>query len=1039
MNSISNKTVLIVGICMTLGMSYTPKLFAGLTYQVETVQQNKKITGVVVDDKGEAVIGANILIKGTTNGTISDMDGKFALDVTEGAMIEISFIGYTSQNIKYIGQTDLKIVLKEDTETLDEIVVVGYGVMRKSDLTGSVGKVDVKELRKTSTLDAAQAMQGRMAGVSVISNSGNPGAGATIRVRGVGTINNSDPLYIVDGFPSSDISHIAPSDIESMEVLKDASATAIYGSRGANGVILVKTKSGAKDQKVEIQANAYLGISQVANTLDMADATQFAHARQAIGSTDDILNYVLDSEKSGKYLKGTDWQDEVMRIALSQRYNVSVQGAGDSYSYNHGVTYSDEKGIVKGSELKKFMFHTNNTYSIMKKVKVGLNLNYVWYEKPGSDGNDFYRSVLPGALRSDPVSSAWDNYTNFYGQVYYSPAQTNPALGIWKNKYTTTTEHRFIANFFLQIDDLFLKGLSFRSQYGRILTFNDYKKFSPSYYITASQKNDEQTLNQIRNNGDTWSNTNYFSYNGSVDKLNIGATLGMEVQSNTWSDVDVTAYGVPENADLQYIGAHKDNDKFILKGGKSQNRLASGFFRTNLSWDNKYLVTGTVRLDGSSRFMKEQRWGWFPSFSAGWNVANENFMETVRNVMPIFKLRAGWGLVGNQDSAGDFDYVSSVQNGYSYVFNKNIATGSVQNQLANQELTWESAEQYNIGLDYGFFDNKLNGSIDFFVRKTKDMILSRPIPEYAGKQRPNVNAGTMENKGLEFSINYQDQVGDFSYGIGLNATWIKNEVTSLAGGDPIRSGSVGRLGNTTKTEEGREIAYFYGYKTGGIFKTQQSIDSYVTSEGKNIVGPGGVRPQLGDVMFIDRNDDGKISEEDMTYLGSASPNVTGGINLNLGYKNFDVTVFMNYSLGNEIVNSMYQSLYSTDMFETNISRDMALNHWSAENPNANLPRLALTDSNLNGTSFSDRMVEDGSYLRIKQLQLGYTFPQKWMNKAGVKSLRIYGAVDNLYTITNYTGLDPEVFGLYGNPLYYGVDMVNYPQPRTFSFGLNLTF
>lgn len=1039
MNLNIKKTILLAGVCTAFGISYTPQLFASSFPSPEAVQQMKKLVGTVVDVNGEAVIGANVLVKGSTNGTITDMDGKFSLNVPEGAVIEISFIGYISQSMEYTGQPELKVILKEDSETLDEVVVVGYGVMRKSDLTGSVGKVDVKELKKVSTLDAAQAMQGRMAGVSVISNSGTPGAGATIRVRGVGTINNSDPLYIVDGFPCSDISHIAPSDIESLEVLKDASATAIYGSRGANGVILVKTKSGAKDQKVEIQANAYLGISQMAKTLDMADATQFAHARQTIGSTDAMLNYILDSEKSGKYLKGTDWQDEITRIALSQRYNVSVQGAGDSYSYNHGVTYSDEKGIVKGSELKKFMFHTNNTYSIMKKVKLGLNLNYVWYKKPGLEGNDFYRSVLPGALRSDPVSAAWDDYTDFYGQVYYSPAQTNPALGIWQNKYTNTSEHRFIANFFLQIDDLFFKGLSFRAQYGRILTFNEYKKFSPSYYITASQKNDEQTLNQVRNNGDTWSNTNYFSYNGSVSKLNISATLGMEIQSNTWSDLDVTAYGVPENADLQYIGAHKDNDKFIMNGSKSQNRLASGFFRTNLSWDNKYLITGTVRLDGSSRFMKEQRWGWFPSFSAGWNVANENFMENIRTVMPVFKLRAGWGLVGNQDSAGDFDYVSSIQNGYSYVFNKKIATGSVQEQLANKELTWESAEQYNIGLDYGFFDNKLNGSVDFFVRKTKDMILSRPIPEYAGKKRPNVNAGTMENKGLEFSVNYQDNIGEFNYGIGFNATWIKNKVTSLAGGDPIRSGSVGRLGNTTMTEEGREIAYFYGYKTGGIFQTQADVDGYTNSKGTAIVGPGGVRPQLGDVIFIDRNDDGKISEEDMTYLGSASPDVTGGFNLNLGYKNIDFTLFMNYSLGNEIVNSMYQSLYSTDMFETNISRDMALNHWSTENPTSNLPRLALTDSNLNSTSFSDRMVENGSYLRIKQIQLGYTLPQKWTAKAGIKNFRIYGAIDNLCTLTSYSGLDPEVFGLYGNPLYYGVDMVNYPQPRTYSFGLNVTF
>lgn len=1039
MKSIVRKTVLLAGLCATTGIGFAPQLFANTANSSAVAQQSKKLTGLVVDANGETIIGANVLVKGTTNGTITDMDGKFTLDVHKGAVIEVSYIGYISQSITYTGQAEIKVVLKEDSETLEEVVVVGYGVMRKSDLTGSVGRVNVKEMQKTSTLDAAQAIQGRMAGVNVIANSGNPGSGATIRVRGVGTVNNSDPLYIVDGFPCSDISHVSPADIESMEVLKDASATAIYGSRGANGVVLVKTKSGVKNQKAEVQASAYMGISKITKTLDMADATQFAHARAEIGSTDDMLKYILDCEKNGNYLKGTDWQDEILRTAISQRYNVSVQGGGDSYNYNHGVTYSDEKGIVKGSQMKKVMFHTNNNYNISKNVKLGVNVNYVWYKKPGLDGTDFYRSPLPGALRSDPVSAAWDSYTNFYGQVYYSPAQTNPALGIWQNGYVSTMEHRFLANAYLQIDNLFIKGLSFRAQYGRTLTFNEYKKFSPAYYISPSQKNDEQTLNQVRNNGDSWNNTNYFSYNGTFNKLNVGATLGMEVQSNTWSDVDVTAYGVPEDKDLQYIGSHKDNSKFILAGAKSQNRLASAFFRTNLSWDNKYLLTGTLRYDGSSRFMQDQRWGWFPSFSFGWNVANEAFMENIRNVMPVFKLRAGWGLVGNQDSAGDFDYVSSVNTGYSYVFNKKIVTGSVQEQMANQELTWESAEQYNIGIDYGFFGNKLNGSIDFFLRKTKDMIISNPIPMYAGKKRPNVNAGTLENKGIEFTINYQDHIGNFNYGIGFNTTWIKNKVTSLAGLDAIYSGSVGRLGNTTKTEAGREIAYFYGFKTAGIFKTQQDLDNYKTADGTDIVGPGGGRPELGDVIFVDPNGDGKITDEDKTYLGSASPKLTGGINLNASYKNIDFTLFMNYSWGNEIVNSMYQSLYSTDMFETNISRDMALNHWSESNPNSDLPRLALTDSNKNGTTFSDRMVENGSYLRIKQIQLGYTLPQKWTKKVGIKNFRIYGAIDNLATITSYSGLDPELFGLYGNPLYAGVDMVNYPQPRTFSFGLNITF
>lgn len=1021
------------------------QLFSILT--LVAFAQNKSLSGVVLDATGEAVIGANVVVKGTTNGTITNFDGQFTLNVPDNCELEVSYIGYTPQTVKYTGQSTIKVVLNEDTQALEEVVVVGYGTMRKSDLTGSVGKVDLKEMTKVSTIDAAQALQGRLAGVNVVSNSGSPGAGATIRIRGIGTINNSDPLYIVDGFPCSDMSHVSPQDIESMEVLKDASATAIYGSRGANGVILVKTKGGKKGSKTEITANAYFGISNMARTLDLADATQYANAyRQLNGNLSDaafandnpLIQHVLDSQQNGVYLKGTNWQDEVTRQAFTQRYNVSAQGAGEHYSFNHGVTFSDEQGIMKGSELKKFMFHTNNNYDLNKRTKIGLNVNYVWYEKPGEQETDFYSGVLPGALRSDPISAAWDSYTDFYGQVYFSPSQTNPALSIWQNKYSKTTEHRFIGNFFLQIDDILTKGLSFRAQYGHTFIFNDQRQFSPSYFITATQKNDEQTLYQRRNNGNTWANTNYFSYNNNVGLLNVNATLGMELQANTWSDIWAKGYGVPEDADLLYLDAHKDTEKFELGGGKAQNRLASYFFRANLSWDNKYMLTGTVRRDGTSRFKGENRWGWFSSYSAGWNISNEDMMEDFREIMPILKLRAGYGKVGNQDSAGNFDYVSSVTGGYNYSFNGRPVSGSVQEQLANTELTWESAEQYNVGVDFGFLDNRLNGSIDAFVRKTNDMIIDSPLPMYAGKKTPKVNAGTMENKGIEVSVGWQDKVRDFSYGANFNITYIKNEVTSLAGGDPIRSGNLPLVGNTTMTCVGKEIAFYYGYKTDGIFKTQQELDNYVNSKGEPILGPGGVRPELGDVRYVNLDDDTRISDSDMTYLGSATPKFTGGLNVNVGWKNFDLTMFMNFSYGGKLINTMNQTLYSSRMFESNISSQMALNHWSESNPNGNYPRLTKTDPNKNDETFSDRMVEDGSYLKIKQIQLGYTLPKQFTKNIGISSLRVYCALDNLHTFTNYTGLDPEVFGLYGNPFYYGIDMVNYPQPRTVSFGFNLT-
>jgi len=993
------------------------------------------ITGVISGaDDGQPLPGVNIQEKGTSTGALTDFNGAYTINVSSNnSVLVFSFIGYKSQEITVGGQSTINLTLETEDTGIEEVVVVGYGTMRKSDVTGSVSKVNVEDLKKVTTIDAAQAIQGRVAGVNVMSNSGNPGSGVKIRVRGIGTINNSDPLFVVDGFPMGDISHIAPTDVESMEVLKDASATAIYGSRGANGVILIKTRSGSKGSKLQVQANYITGFSQVDKQLELANATEFANARKVIGATDDIINYVLDQEAAGNYLVGTDWQKEIYRQGISTRYNVSILGGSENYSFDHGFTYSSEKGTVKGTYLDKLMFHSNNNFSLSKNVKVGLNFNYVHYEKPGSNG-DFYSGTIPGALRSDPISTAWDDYTNYYGEIYYSQAATNPALAIYlagKQKYLG---NRAMGNFYLQIDDILTKGLSFRAQFGTIMDFDDEKNYSPKYFITPTQKNDDASLYQKRAYGLNWVNTNYFSYNKSLDRLNINATLGMELQANKWSDIYATGYDVPESANLQYLGAHKDAVKFDLGGGESQNRLSSAFVRGNFAWDNKYVITGTVRLDGSSKFTEEQRWGYFPSFAGSWNMNNESFMSGLSEVLPTLKLRAGWGVVGNQGSAGNFDYVSSVNGGYIYALNGVPTEGAVQEQLANSELTWESAEQINFGLDFGLFNNQLTGTVDYFIRNTKDMILQRPIPIYAGKKKPAVNAGTMQNKGIEFTLNYAQVKGDFKYDVGFNLTFIKNEITSLAGGDPIRGGSAGRMGNSTKTEVGKEIAYFFGYKTSGIFKTQEQLDAYV-KDGVAIQPNAG----LGDVIFQDLSGDGKITEDDMTYLGSASPKMTGGFNLNMSYKGFDMVMFINGSYGNEIVNAMYQTLYSSKMFETNISRDMALNHWTPENPTSDVPRLDAADLNKNVENFSDRYVENGSYLRLKNLQFGYSLPASLTKKLRIQNFRIYTSLDNLVTLTKYSGLDPELFGLYGNPFSYGVDMVNYPQPQTYSFGVNVTF
>jgi TonB-linked SusC/RagA family outer membrane protein len=998
-----------------------------------SVYSQVNVKGKVIDKVSkESLFGATIQVDGNGPSTVTNISGEFEIVAPKGIQsLLISFVGYKSKKVSVM--PNLTVELEPDNTNLNEVVVVGYGTMRKRDVTGSVGRVNVSDIHKVTSIDAAKALQGRVAGVNVISNSGSPGSGVKIRIRGIGTINNSDPLYVVDGFPMGDISHIAPTDIESMEVLKDASATAIYGSRGANGVILVKTRTGSKSGKFDVSATVLTGVSVINKRLDLADATEFANARKSIGMTDDIINYVLDQQAAGNYLKGTDWQREIYRQAISTRYNVGISGNSETYSYDHGVTASTEEGVVKGTQLEKFMFHSNNNLKLTDKIKFGANFNYVHYERPG-ERNDFYSGTIPGALRSDPISVPFDNYTNFFGEVYYSQAATNPALSIYLAEKQKSIGNRFMGNFFLEFNDLWTKGLSFRSQFGATMDYNETKTYSPEYFITPTQKNDVSSLYQSRGEGLSWVFTNYFSYNKRVNKLNINATLGSELQANQYSDIWATGYDVPETASLQYLGAHKDAVLFGLGGGQSENRLESFYARGNFSWDNKYVLTATIRSDGSSKFMPEQRWGTFPSFAASWNVHEESFMSEIVKTLSTFKVRAGWGQVGNQGSAGNFDYVSSVNGGYNYTFNGIPVEGAVQQQLANTELTWENSEQLNVGLDLGLFNNNLTATMDYFIRDTNDMILSKPIPTYAGKRRPAVNAGTMQNRGFEFSLNYANNKNAFKYDIGLNFAMITNEITSLAGGDPIRSGGVGRLGNTTKTEVGREIAYFYGYQTDGLFKTQEQLDAYKKDDVAIQPNAG-----LGDVKFVDRNGDGKISELDMTYLGSASPELTGGLNVNLSYKGFDMVMFFTGSYGNEIVNSMRQSLYNSKMFETNISRDMAVNSWTPANPNSNVPRLNAADLNNNTENFSDLYVEDGSYIRLKNIQFGYTIPSAQSKRFGVSNFRIYTTIDNLLTFTKYTGLDPELFGLYGNPFYYGVDMVNYPQPTTYSMGININF
>jgi TonB-linked SusC/RagA family outer membrane protein len=1023
-------------------------------------QQARQVSGIVTDEAGDPVIGANIVQKGTTNGIITGLDGRFTLSVPGNAVLVVSYVGYLAQEIPTSGRTTFNIRLVEDSRNLDEVVVVGYGTVRKSDLTGAVAKVATEDLLQLSTTDIGQALAGRVAGVDIISDSGQPGSGVKIRIRGYGSINNSDPLYVVDGFAVTDIDNISPQDIESMEILKDASATAIYGSRGANGVVLIQTKRGGFDRKPTFNVNVYGSMSNVVRTVDILNAWQFATLkREALTNAgmpiDPVMNaqfnYVIDNK-----LSGTDWESEAIRTGMNQNYNVSVNGGGTRTAYDFGVTYSDEQGVTRFNDMQSILIRANNTYKLTSNVELSMNLNYAHRDRKGQGngastasgsyrgGNtNYYGGIWPSIMSADPIAPAWDYYTDNWGEIMYSDVVYQPARSLYEGseRYVSSASNMFSGNVALQISDMFkLKGFSFRTQYGTRVNYDERTAYAPVYFIAANQQRQRSTLTINRPKMMSWLWNGFFSYTNVVaEKHSISATLGAELQKRTGSFLQAQAYDIPEPENMWYLDQTADATSYTASSDAFFNTMISYFVRANYAYDNRYLFTATARADGSSKFLK--KWGYFPSFSVGWNVHEEAFVKDsdLTSLISQLKVRAGWGQVGNEASAGNSDYIAVMTSGYTSAIGGSTKPGSVQQAYANPDLSWEAAEQLNFGLDFGLINMKLTGTLDYFIRTTKDMILATPIPQYAGMWRTRTNAGEMRNNGLEVSLRYQDRKGKFSYSVGGNLSFVKNKVLDLGSPDPIYGSNVGRIQQPfTRTEVGREMGYFYGYKTDGLFQTQEEVDAYTYTgeDGRQYPIQPGAAP--GDVKFVKLSGDGKaLNEEDRTYLGSAMPDVTMGLNINLGYSNFDFMLFLQSALGNEIANAKVQDLYSSNMIQWNMSTDM-MNRWTGPGTSNEYPRLHSSDPNQN-IRFSDRYVEDGSYLRIKNVQLGYTLPKSFTSRLKISRLRLYASVDNLYVFTSYRGFDPEMGDYLGESLNNGVDMGSYPRPRTITAGLNLTF
>ncbi|MDJ1498667.1 TonB-dependent receptor [Cytophagaceae bacterium DM2B3-1] len=1018
-------------------IAYLVTFLSLLLWTQSVFAQQVTITGVVTGEDNSALPGVSVAIKGTATGSVTDANGKYSLRVPDGATtLVVSFIGMVTQEIAINGRTQIDVKLQADVTSLDEIVVVGYGGVKKSDLTGSVASVETQKITQVATVDVNQALQGKVAGVQITPNSGAPGAASKVRIRGIGSFGDSSPLYVVDGYPTSSIDYISPNDIENMEVLKDASATAIYGNRGANGVVIITTKKG-KAGTPTVNVNMYAGIQNPWHTLKLTNAAEYAtlyleaYTNDGKDVTDpeefNAANYTTLKDAIDKNLKGTDWQKEVIRKnALIQNYNFSITGGSEKSRFGVSGTWFGQDGTVINTAMKKLMLRVNNDYTFNKRINAGWSVAY-------TNSNftnyliDQYAGVLPTAIVASPVTPAWDPTTNNYGVATQFSTGSNPLRLANELKNRNSKQNRIVSTVYGEAE--LLSGLKFRSNFGGELFYNISDNYSPQFYISPNEQRSQSNLVEERTQGWQWTWSNFFMYNKEIGDHTINASIGTEAQSALSNGTSVTGYDMQNDPSQLYIGSARQTT-FSAGSTVGRNTLLSFFGRVNYTYKGKYLITVTGRRDATSRFIQSNRSGFFPSFSLGWNMKEETFLQNV-NWLSNLKLRVGYGEVGNQNISNTAIY-NTIQTQQRYSFNGIAVDGRAMTTLSNPNLKWERSKMTNVGIDAGFLNDKVNLTLDYFIKRTSDMIVTPAVPAYTGYLAPAMNLGDMENKGLEVALNYVNREHEFKYDLGVNMSFIRNKIVEM-GGNYIDGGNINTLGNTTRTQKGNTIASFYGRKTDGIFHNQGEIDSYVHTSANGTTKQIQPDAKPGDIKYVDIDGSGSIDDLDRTYLGSAVPDFTYGFNAFMSYKNFDLKLFFQGTYGNEIVNGL--AVFTSNQTGVFNSYQDRMDRWTPENPSGNEPRMSLNAP----VHFSDRYVENGSYLRLRNIQLGYTIPEAGLKKLGVKSLRVYVSADNLLTFTKYRGYDPDVSDLWNNPFYSGVDMATYPQARTFIGGINLTF
>ena len=958
--------------------------------------QQERSGQVTAEETNMPIPGANVVIKGTNKGVVTDFDGNYSIEAESQDTLVFSYVGFLTQEILAGNRNTINVNLVESAEALSEVVVVGYGSQKREDITGAVGVINAAEtFEERPNNDLGSLIQGQAAGVQVLKSSGKPSAGFNIRVRGTSSITaGSDPLYVIDGVPTTDTRSLNPSDIESISILKDASSAAIYGAQGANGVVLITTKQG-KSEKAKFQFDSYVGVAQVWKTLEVLNAEQYR----------DLMTELGYNTQWDQYQENTDWQDKVFRDALSHNYQLSVSGKNNGTQYYISGGYLSQEGAVRSAEMERFSFKTNLSKEVNDWLKIGTNINYTHYSDVDVTDNAAVNQggVLLGVLATPPNIGVYNEDGTFTSNPFQD----------WENPISSTDgaergykNQRLLGNIYTEVD--FLKNFTFKTNFGIDYNADRYDYFLDPFRTSYGRAlNGSSQYNTNINNYFIWDNT--LTYKNTFGDHKIEGLVGSVFQKNRWeySNIERRNFASAEittpGAGSEIVGA---------SAGKSEKTNASFISRVNYDYKNRYLLTANFRADGSSNFGPNNKWGYFPSFSAGWRISSESFLENADAISEL-KLRAGWGIVGN-DNVGSYAYLARVGSGGNYPIGGQTMPGTYPATIANNDLKWEESEQTNIGIDLGLYDGKIKFSVAAYKKRNYDLLFSVPIPTGTGFGDAIQNVGEVENKGLEFqlnTVNYTTE--DFSWSTSANLSFNRNKAINLVG-KTIATGSVASRGNISLVKEGEPLGKFYGYVWGGV------------------------DPQTGNVYYIDQDGESTFepTADDRRYIGDPNPDFIYSLGNNFTYKEFGLDIFLQGSQGNDIFNA--SRLQMESMIDSKNQLASVLNRWRQPGDITDIPRVN-TESSTNNSRLSNRYVEDGSYLRFKAITFSYSFKENTLDKLHLEALKFYLTGENLITITDYSGFDPQVNAFGADNLVQGVDFGTYPQTRNVIFGMNVRF